>query len=281
MVDVTPGAVTGWLAHRLPVDDDHRAEVTESVASVVSGRPRCERAWEAASLVGLWLRLWGRREGGDDARRALRQGVYLGGVILAFAAATEAWRQTRHLDDTGAAALGLALAAAAVGAGGAALAAGGWRGAAILVCAAALAVGVVAEGSPATAGIVAPLALVAGDRFGAHRCWRGLAGGALAAGLLAAAAAYAPAGPVSDGSAAALVTLPLAFLVVGWFDPRFAVAATTVWLGAFVTLDAGLWLHAVSAGARTPEVARWAAMSAAVLIAANVSRAALRRAFAN
>jgi hypothetical protein len=278
---MTPGAVTGWLARRLPVDDDHRAEVTESVASVVSGRPPCERAWEAASLAGLWLRLWGRREGGDDARLALRQGVYLGGLILAFAATTEAWRQVGQLEGAGAVALGLAVVPATLAAVAAALAAGGWRTAAVLVSAWAPVAGILADGSLAAAGIVAPLALLAGDRFGARRCWRGLAAGTLAAGLLGATAAYAPAGLASDGSALALVTLPLAFLVIGWFDPRFAVAATTVWLGAFVTLDAGPWLRAVTDGARSPEFARWVLMGATVLIAASVSRAALRRAFAN
>jgi hypothetical protein len=166
-----------------------------------------------------------------------------------------------------------------VAAGAAALAAGGWRAAAVVASAGALGAGVVAGVSPAASGFIAPLALLAGDRFGARRCWRGLAAGALAAELLAATAAYAPATVTSGGSAVALVTLPLAFLIVGWFDPRFAVAATTVWLGAFVTLDAGPWLRAVSDGARSPELARWVLMGAAVLIAARVSRAALRRAF--
>ena len=79
------GSAATWVARRLPfADDEHREELAASVASLVADRPRCERAREAASLVGLWLRLWGRREGLDDARQAVRQGVYLGGVLLAM-----------------------------------------------------------------------------------------------------------------------------------------------------------------------------------------------------
>ena len=57
-----PGSAAGWVARRLPVaDDHHRDELAGSVATVVAERPPCERAWETASLVGLWLRLWARR----------------------------------------------------------------------------------------------------------------------------------------------------------------------------------------------------------------------------
>ncbi len=279
-----PGAVAGWVAKRLPLaDDDHRDELAQSMASVVAERPRCERAWESASLVGLWLRLWGRREGGDEARSAVRQGVYLGGLLLAFAASAEAWSHAgnaSHSDHAGGAGPAVVVAAGALASGAAALAAGGRRSGALAASAGSMVAGTVATGAPRAVGIVAALALLAGDRFGARRCWRGLASGTLAAGLLAAVAvAVASPGLVPAGEALSLVAVPLAFLIVGWFDPRFAVAATTAWLGAFIAL-ASAWPRGLDDGTGSPNVVGWWLMVVAVVMAAQVSRTALRRAFA-
>ncbi|MGH9191525.1 MAG: hypothetical protein ACRDZ0_03510 [Acidimicrobiales bacterium] len=125
------GIVADWVARRLPVADDaHRDELAQSVSNVVADRPRCERAWEVASLVGLWLRLWGRREGGDDARLALRQGVYLGGLLLAFMLSAEAWSHAGHgghVAHGGAAESVAAVLGAVLASGAAALASGGWH----------------------------------------------------------------------------------------------------------------------------------------------------------
>jgi len=278
--DVTPGVVTHWIAKRLPLaDDDHRHELAESMAGVVAERPRCERAWEAASLVGLWLRLWGRREGGDEARSAVRQGVYLGGVLLAFAVSAELWSHARHVDHAGGTGT-VVVVAATLASAATALAAGGYRAGAVVASVGSMVAGTVATGTPRAVGIVAALALLAGDRFGARRCWRGLAVGILAAGQLAAVAMYAPAGLVPAGEAGALVAVPLAFLLVGWFDPRFAVAATMAWLGALVAVDPSAWPRALDDGTPSPDVVRWWVMGAAVVVAAHVSRTALRRAFA-
>lgn len=276
-----PRTAAGWVARRLPVaDDDHRVELAESVATVVAGRPRCERAWEAASLVGLWLRLWGRREGGDDAHLALRQGVYLGGILLALLASADAWRHAGHLDGAGTAESVAVVAVAGLASAAAALAAGGWRVGAIAASAGSTLVGSIlvgsaAKGAPHAVGLVAvaAAALLAGDRFGARRCWRGLAVGGLAAGVVAGLAFHAPVALVPFSEAVLVASVPLGLLCVGWFDPRFAVAATTTWLGAFVAGAAleGIWVPALS---------RWWVMGAAVVSAAQVSRAALRRAFA-
>ena len=278
---MTPGTAAGWVARRLPVaDDDHRVELAESVATMVAGRPRCERAWEAASLVGLWLRLWGRREGGDDAQLALRQGMYLGGILLALLASADAWSHAGHLDGTGTAESVALVAVAGLASTAAALAAGGWRVGAIAASAGSALVGSVLVGSAATGAphavglvAVAAAALLAGDRFGARRCWRGLAVGGLAAVVLAGLAFHAPVALVPVSEAVLVGSVPLGLLCVGWFDPRFAVAATTTWLGAFVAGAAqeGIWVTPLS---------RWWVMGAAVVIAAQVSRAALRRAFA-
>jgi hypothetical protein len=67
------GSAATWVARRLPFADDEHEELAASVASLVAERPRCERAREAASLLGLWLRLWGRRESGT-ARGLPRRG---------------------------------------------------------------------------------------------------------------------------------------------------------------------------------------------------------------
>ena len=181
-----PGSAAGWVARRLPLaDDHHRDELAGSVAAVVAERPPCERAWETASLVGLWL--WARREGGDDVRLAVRQGVYLGGILLAFAASAWTWSQARGA--TGAVS---AVAAAVLASGTAALATRGWRASAVVASIGSVVAATVSSGAPPTVGIVAAVALLAGDRFGARRCWGGLAAGMLASGLVAAVATQAP-----------------------------------------------------------------------------------------
>jgi hypothetical protein len=287
---MTPGTTARWVARRLPVADDaHRDELAESVAAVAAERPRCDRAWEAASLVGLWLRLWGRREGGDNARLALRQGVYLGGTGLLFVVSALAWSGVFHGATgravTGAASLGQAsaglVAGAALASGAAMLASGGWRiGAVGAAVASLVASAVTGGGVPSALGAVAALALAVGDRFGGRHCWRGLATGALIAAALAGLASQVSvAEVVPRGGTIAVVAVPLVLLAVGWFEPRFAVAATTAWLGASFAVATQAWPEPVSGGVPSLGALHWW-MPAVVLVAAGVSRAALRRAFA-
>ena len=92
----------------------------------------------------------------------------------------------------------------------------------------------------------------------------------MAAGLLAAVATQCTDRGGGAGSLVVLGGLPVALLAVGWFDPRFAVAATTAWLGALVTVDA----VTSSTRATTSLV-----VSAAVLVGGQVSWTALRRNF--
>jgi hypothetical protein len=273
---VMPGSVAGWVARRLPVaDDDHRDELAESVARAVAGRPACDRAWEVAGLLGLWVRLWGRREGGDDARRALRQGAYLGGVVLMFASSTLAWSRATHAPES---TDGL-VAGAALASGAAVLAAGGWRGSALVVATGSLVACMLAAGSPLAVGVVGALAVLAGDRFGGRRCWRGLVAGALVGAVLAGVAGLASAALLPMGAAVALAGLPVGFLTVGWFDPRFAIAATVTWLGTMIAVAAPAWPGVVGDGPWTPGRYGWWLLAAVVVIAAQVSRSALRRAF--
>jgi hypothetical protein len=246
-----PAAVR--IARRLPVDDAaHREEVAGSVAELVAERPRRERAREAVSLIGLWLQLWGRREGLDDVRQSARQGIYLGGVLLAFAAAAEAW---------GARGSGSAVAAVLASAA-AALGAGGWRGGAAGAAAGAAITTPLAAGTLPALPVFAAVALVVGARFGARHCWRGLA-----AAMLIAAVVGVLAASVEDWRGVALGIAAGALLVVGRFDARFAVAATTAALGVLATVST---------------VAPPAAVTAVVLfvmLGGQISRSALKRAF--
>src|SRR5262245_3879926 len=144
---VMPGSAAVWIARRLPLDDEaHREELAGSIADLVAERPRCERARETASLVGLWLQLWGRREGLDDARGAVRQGLYLGGVLLAFVAAAATWGHG-------------SVAATALATATAVLAAGGWRTEALAVSAASIAAATMTTGSPPAVACMAALGL--------------------------------------------------------------------------------------------------------------------------
>ncbi len=259
-----PGPAAVWIARRLPLDDDaHREELAGSVADLVAQRPRCERTREAASLAGLWLRLWGRREGLDDAREAVRQGIYLGGVLVALVASASAWSAGRLGGGSG------PIVAALLASLGAALAAGGWRVGAVAAVAGSTIAATVATGTRPALALFAVLALVTGDRFGARRCGRGLTAGVAGAAALAGIAVAVPAA-VSAAAVAVLGSVAVALLAVGWFDPRFALAATTSWLGALAAVD-GLT-------PATPTVAALVLTSAA-LASAVLGCTALRRSF--
>jgi hypothetical protein len=260
-----PGPVAVWIARRLPLDDDaHREELTGSIADLVAQRPRCERIREAASLVGLWLRLWGRREGLDDARQAMRQGIYLGGVLVALVASASAWNAGRFGSGPG------TIVAAVLASLGAALAAGGWRAGAVAAVAGSTIVATLATGTRPALSVFAVLALVSGDRFGARRCGRGLIAGVAGAAVLGGIAVAVP-GAVSAGAVAVLGGVAMVLLAVGWFDPRFALAATTCWLGALAAL-----------GGSTPATQTAAALvlSSAAVASAVLGWTALRRSFA-
>jgi hypothetical protein len=248
------GSCAVWIARRLPVDDAaHREEVAGSVAELVAARPRRERAREAFSLIGLWLQLWGRREGLDDVRQAVRQGIYLGGVVLAFAAAAAAW---------GAGGSGSAAVLASVAA---ALAAGGWRVGAVGAAAGAAIVTPLTVGTRPVLPVLAAVALVVGARFGARHCWRGLVAGALIAVALALVAASLDE-VAAGGAAPALGAVAGALLLVGRFDARFALAATTAGFGA-----------TVSAAVPSPA---FTVLVLLVVLSGQLSYSALRRSYA-
>ena len=293
---MTRGAALRWVARHLPgIDVRVRGDLVAS-ADLLAGRDPClDRALETASLVGFALRSAVRRGTHDDRRELVRQGIRLGALALALAGALTAWASLWGDVAGGSGPLspppvvevgtpaGLALAGSATLL--VAAIAGGLRAAAVALAAVQLAAvaGAVAGGAPGTALALPSLVLVgvvAGRRFDGRAC----PGGALAAGtgVLAGvlAAALAP-GPAVVALGVAGIAVPAVLLVVGWFDPRYAVAATVVWAWRLLAVDLGDLAAAVGALADERAfrmlLARWLLMGAAVALAWLVSAAAIRR----
>jgi hypothetical protein len=274
---VSDGRVLRWTARRLPgIDGRLRADLVASVDQLAGRGGRQDRALETASLVGFALRSASRRGAGDDRRELVRQGVRTGALVLAVLGAVGAWSAVATATTPAALVLAVlaTLAAAAI--------AGGLRTTAVAVAAASAVAGVVAG-----TGIALPLvvlgAVALGHRFDARTCpvGAGLAVAGIAAG--ATVAALAP-GATPAGLVVAGVAVPLVLLGVGWFDPRYAVAATVVWAWRLVAVDVGELAGAVQAlgdeAALRLLLARWLLMALGVVAAWRVSRAAIRRCLA-
>jgi hypothetical protein len=172
------------------------------------------------------------------------QGAYLGGVVLMFAASALAWSRATHAPQS---ADGLvadapgsvgAFAGATLASGAAVLAAGGWRGSALVVVTGLLVGCMVTAGTPPAVGVVGALAVLAGDRFGGRYCWRGLAAGALVAANACRRGRPCVRRPAAGGRGCRARRPAGRVLTVGWFDPRCAGAATVTWLGAMIAVAA-------------------------------------------
>jgi hypothetical protein len=288
-----------WTARRLPgVDERLRTDLVASADQLAERSGRLDAALEVASLLGFALRAASRRGARDDRHELVRQGVRVGALVLALVGALAAWAAVWTAGQAGqdpGTATGLlpagvpaALAAAALATLLAAAVAGGLRTGAVVL--AAVQVGVVALAVvPAPAGTGdAPLALplvvlgavVLGHRYDARGCPAGAALAAAAIALSGMAAGLAPNGTVTAVTVAGLA-VPAVLLAVGWFDPRYAVAATVVWLWRLVAVDLGELAGAVDALADELTfrllLARWLAMGLGVVLAWQVSNAAIRR----
>lgn len=228
--------VVRWTARRLPgVDEDVRRELAESAAAATRGGGRIDRALEVVSLLGFALRSMSRRGTLDDRREMIRQGVRVGALVLALADALRALAATT---DGAGAAVALAACATAV-----AIAAG-LRASALTAAVAAAALGTIVTGSPSAWSVAVLAAVAVGHRFDARRC---PAGGLVCAIALAGGGLVALLAPATTATAIITVTILAAaggLLLVGWFDPRYAVAATVVWCTRFVALHTGptTWL---------------------------------------
>lgn len=268
-----------WVAERFEgVGPSYRRDVVLTTSELCRQAGRHRRWLELLSLVGLALRLRSRARTGYRPDAVWRQGLYLGAVLLLTMLATETAAGGVGLDRYGAAAallasLGCALCArrpaAVVLAAGAAvvevvwIARGVQAGAFVSCCA--VAIGGLIAGSPAPGRHARGLALVAGAI-------------ALAGGSSAIA--------VGTGSAQAATVvafawvIPIALVVMGWFDPRFAAAATTL---VFARLAAsgfgelGKALAALEQDGQRGLLARWVLMGAGVLAAWFTTNRSIRR----
>ncbi len=247
--------IVRWTARRLPgVDEAIRGELVESAGIAADRGGPLDRALEVGSLVGFALRTMSRRGALDDRREMVRQGLRVGALVLALAAALRALAGA-HDVSTAALAVGASVTAIAI--------ASGLRVGAVAAAGATVMMHVAASGSPNAWSLVVLLAVGAGHRFDARPCRVGglICAASLAAGGIVAALAPAPSSMAIVTST--VVVTACGLLAVGWFDPRFAVAATVVWCSRFVAVDV--------------EAARWLPMLVGLAVGWTISDVAMRR----
>ena len=222
--------IVRWTASRLPgVDDTIRRELAESAGANADRGGRVDRALEAGSLLGFALRSMSRRGALDDRREMVRQGVRVGALVLALASALHAMAA-----PSVALALGASVTAVAIAAG--------LRVGAVVAAAMTVVAVVAATGSPEAWSLAVLAAVALGHRFDARTC---PIGGAICATALTAGGAMSAIAPATTSTAIVTVAVIVAasgLLAVGWFDPRFAVAATIVWCCRFVDTDMTRWI---------------------------------------
>jgi hypothetical protein len=265
-----------WLTDRLPIDATHRRDVALTSCELCRAANRFEQCLELISLIALGLRLRARTCERPDA--VWRQGVFVGAVLLlsslaaqsAAAGRFEAARlalavllavaTTCALLDRRTAAIGFAAVAAIVGAG--------W----------------VYQGIGAGAFLSGCVVAVGGLLAGGYRVVRArhavaLAPAIVSLGLLSGLV-------VGAGSAEAASVLifawvaPAVLLLAGWFDPRWAAAATTI---VFARLAAsgfgelGRALAVLQEHGQRELLLRWLAMGSCVVAAWVVTHRSIQR----
>lgn len=243
------------------LDEGTRQGLLESAEH--AGGSRCERVLEFSSVVGFALVSWSRWGTGDERTQTLRQGTRFGAllttVLLVFVAADSGWWP-------------LALSSAALSVA----VAGGLIAGAITLAVAVMFLAFSVGGSVVALSAVASVGLVLGRPFDERRC----AKGAIAALLLLPPAMWLAAmSPALVGVVAAAVVV--AFILIGWNEPRFAVAATVFSVATLLIVPSDRLLSAAKAatGAASwePHVIGVAAMSLGVVAAAVVSNLSVNR----
>lgn len=266
---MSTGGVLRWVAAHLPgVDEPVRADLVDTIERTAPRAAIGDRVAEAASLVGFALQSSSRRGTGDRRTQMLRQGARVAALPIAASFTTAAW-------STGASVAVLAGAVVVV------LVAAGLRS--VAAAPGLVAVVAAAGASPQllVLGAVVVAVVATGEPFDRTACPIGglSAGLGLAAGAVV-GAVWSPAQLLSIVNVGGLVVLAL-FLVIGWSDPRFAVAATILCAARFVTADATELAAALAAAVTRDEVrlvlARWALMGAGVVSCWWLTRAALDR----
>ncbi|MGH9119214.1 MAG: hypothetical protein ACRD0A_15435 [Acidimicrobiales bacterium] len=267
------GAILRWTALRVPgVDDRLRPDMVVAVDAIAARGSRIDRAAEVASLVGFALRSMSRRGAFDDRRELIRQGLRVGALVLAIVNALLAGASAEGASSIAVGA-GAVLTASAIAGGlglGAVLLAGGT----VLLQAA-------TTGPPSVSSLVVLGAVAVGHRFDARRCPVG--GAVCAAAVIGGCigAALLPAPTVAVIVTPTILTVAIGLLAMGWFDPRYAVAATLVWFWRFIAVDIDeLGRAMVALGDRAEFqllVGRWLVMGAGVVFGWRVTEAAIRR----
>jgi hypothetical protein len=267
---VRRGDVLRWTARRLPgVGDGLHDELVATVDELAGRGRRIDRVLEIGSLVGFSLRSASRRGAFDSRPELIRQGVRVGALVLAVAGALLSWTTApSDLAVTGVATL-LAVA----------IAGGSRTGAVVLATVAAVLTTL--DGGPQPLALVVLGAVAVGHRFDARPCPIGAAVTAVAVVGTGVVAANLPAPTATTVLMVMIGVLPVALLAVGWFDPRFAVAGTVVWVWRFLAVDAHELIDALQAlGDRAAFrllVARWLLMGAGVVLGWHLSKAAIDR----
>lgn len=265
------------FSRHIPVDGDTLHEIHETARLRVDDKGTAGRLLELASLVGLGLRLRRQIETDDNKREIFTQAAVLGSSLVTVG--TAAWA---HTSTHTAASPVLWWFTLILFAG---LLARDLRvRTAILFTA-----GVIwfTAGDP-TPPITTGLAI--GTSLSAAGCWSLRIQPSTKPGVLTIAAA----GTIGVWQLATdsillsleLVTaiaaiFPLALLFVGWFDPRYALAATAVWVWRLTAVDVVDLVFRADELGRDTELnilaLRWALMGAGVIAGTAVSQRALDR----
>ena len=261
----------------VPADGEVRAEIVATACDATAGAGLPKQLRELSGLAGLGLRLRSRAATDDDPRQLVAQGADLGATLVLVLVAAWAWLAAPEVPIGAATATTFALAAvvAARPAASGALALG----------AAAVAAAASWLSMPIVAGALVSVGLLAIGRGGRRRMIRPeRVAGTLLALTVAAVVAEATLStrPPVELLVVVAATGPLPLLAAGWFDPRLAIAATSVWLWRLAAVDLvdltssvaelghGLTIDGL--------VIRWLVMGASVVVGSIVSARATRRA---
>ncbi|MFV0257809.1 MAG: hypothetical protein ACK5PP_05100 [Acidimicrobiales bacterium] len=210
-----PGLLLDWSTRSLPgFDPELRRELSESVTEAARSGGRRDRAAELLGLIGLSFTMQARRGTGDDRVETVRQGMRLAALVLAVQVYALELAHGRLVAAALAAAVGIVVAA-------------GTRWVPVVLAAPL----VVLTGFDGGVSLVmaAGLAMTAaiGTPHDGRRCRRGACLATVGMAGLAAVGPHLPAAATVAVAAAGAAVVG-AFLLLGWFDPRYAVAATVI-----------------------------------------------------
>jgi hypothetical protein len=220
------------LSRVVPSHSPFHGEIVESAIANGHRRGGMHRTGEALSAAALGLRLRGQVATRDSASEIVRQGAALAGPVVLAGVAAWTWSERAAQPAVGAAVSVLLLLAALVSP----------RRVGPAVAIGAAVVWIAAGSTPAfpiAAGALVAATLVAvgatSVRQPSRRC--PVAGALSIAALIAMAAVGGPDVVDQPGLVVAAAVLPAVPLALGWLDPRLAVAATTIWLWRFLSVD--------------------------------------------